>query len=402
MTTFPRFIFAPALVGFLIGGCGSNNPSSAADMMQKSDQGTTAAGGGTVQFTASGEVLALGGYDFPPATADDPAFVDGWELKFDELLVTFQNITLSENPDKVPTDQSQLDNAVAQITGPFAVDLHKGGPLMGKGGADEQAVPIAALMNQNLNDYKPFDATRRYGFGFELVAASLNTTNINLDARAQQDYGLMIANGWTVLYVGTATFKGTGCTSTNPAYDFTKLPKVVKFKLGFASPTTYVNCQNPDNDPADPFGSEEHQRGIQIKSNATTIAQATVHTDHPFWESTRHDSPAHFDQLAAYAKSDGAGGYVVTMGDLRGVNFTAFKDGDGKPLPWRSCVASYTPPNTSMAMNFDSQGIVYNPNGDPNKVLRDYTDYATYNQSTQGHLNSDGLCFVKRHYPSPQ
>ncbi len=55
-----------------------------------------------------------------------------------------------------------------------------------------------------------------------------------------------------------------------------------------------------------------------------------------------------------------------------------------------------------MAMNFDSQGIVYNANGDPTKVLRDFVDYATYNQSTQGHLNADGLCFVKRNYPSPK
>jgi hypothetical protein len=33
--------------------------------------------------------------------------------------------------------------------------------------------------------------------------------------------------------------------------------------------------------------------------------------------------------------------------------------------------------------------------------MRDYADYMTYDQSTQGHLNSDGLCFVSRHYPSP-
>ena len=25
----------------------------------------------------------------------------------------------------------------------------------------------------------------------------------------------------------------------------------------------------------------------------------------------------------------------------------------------------------------------------------------TYNQSTQGHLNSNGLCFVERHYAFP-
>ncbi len=328
MFTFSRFMLAPAVVFALASGCSSNE--GAADMMPNTDQG---AGGGSVQFTASGEVLALGGYNFPPAGADDPAFVDGWELKFDELLVTFQDITLSENPDKVPTDQSQNDAPVARITGPFAVDLHKGGPLRGKGGADEQAVAIATVMNQNLNGNKPFDATRRYAFGFDVVAASAGATKVNLDAQAQQDYAMMVANGWTVLYVGTATFKGTSCTSTNPAYDFAALPKVVKFKLGFSSPTTYVNCQNPDNDPADPFGNEEHQRGLQIKNNTTTIAQATVHSDHPFWENVEHDSAAHFDQLAAHAKPDGAGNYTVTMNDLKGVNFTAFKDSTGKSLP---------------------------------------------------------------------
>ena len=35
--------------------------------------------------------------------------------------------------------------------------------------------------------------------------------------------------------------------------------------------------------------------------------------------------------------------------------------------------------------------------------LRDYYDFATYNQSTQGHWNgTDGLCFVRRDYPAPQ
>src|SRR5947209_17581212 len=36
-------------------------------------------GAGGVLFAASGEVLALTGYPFPPANAGDPAFVDGWD-----------------------------------------------------------------------------------------------------------------------------------------------------------------------------------------------------------------------------------------------------------------------------------------------------------------------------------
>lgn len=363
-------------------------------------QSSKSEGGGTVKFTASGEVLALGGYAFPPASTGDPIFVDGWQIEFDELLVTLDSITLSENPDKSPTDQSKADKLVARARGPWAVDLHKGGPLSGKGGGDEQAVAIATLENQNLNSGDPFDETLRYAFGFEIVAASDAAKRINLDAQGKADYSTMVQNGWTVFYSGTATFKGANCTATDSSYDFTKLPGKVKFKLGFKSPTSYVNCQNPDNDPAKPLGDEEHQRGVQIKANTATIAQATVHTDHPFWESPLHDSPAHFDPLAAHA-SEAGGSFVVTMEDLANVDFTAFKDELGKPLSWRSCDPSYTPPDNSPVMHFDTQGIPYDPAGDPKRTLRDFADYVTYNQSTQGHLNSDGLCYVKRNYPSP-
>jgi hypothetical protein len=62
----------------------------------------------------------------------------------------------------------------------------------------------------------------------------------------------------------------------------------------------------------------------------------------------------------------------------------------------------YQPPNTSSQMGFDSLSIPYNPAGNPAMVIRDYQDYMRYDQSTQGHLNSDGLCYVQRHYPSPQ
>ena len=48
--------------------------------------------GGSVQFTASGEVLALGGYAFPPATAGDPDFVDGWEVRFTKFIAVFDKV----------------------------------------------------------------------------------------------------------------------------------------------------------------------------------------------------------------------------------------------------------------------------------------------------------------------
>jgi hypothetical protein len=366
-----------------------------------SDESDSAAGG-TVQFAASGEMLALGGFSFPPAGAGDPAFVDGWQVRLDRMLVTVDNLTLFDNPDQSPTDQSQTGAPVARLTGPWAVDLHQAGSLPGKGGSEDRAVALATIDHQNLVDGAPFDETVRYAFGFDVVAATSSAQVVNLDAAAQADYATMVQNGWTVLYVGTATFKAASCTDTgNGAYDFTALPTVVSFKLGFKSPTTYQNCQNPDNDPAMPLGGEEHQRGVQVRSNATTIAQVTIHTGHPFWESVLHDSPAHFDQMAAQAKLVG-GGFEVTLDDVVGVDFAAFTDSSGNDLPWRSCLSTYTPPDTSPVMHFDSQGVAYNPTANPGDALRDYADFMTYMQSTQGHLNADGLCFVKRNYPSPQ
>ncbi|MFT3837925.1 MAG: hypothetical protein QM723_13120 [Myxococcaceae bacterium] len=353
-----------------------------------------------IQFTASGEVLALGGYDFPPATPGDPDFVDGWEVRFEKLLVTIDKISLYEGPDSSPTDQSKTGKKVAEVDGPWAIDLHKGGPLTGKGGSDEQAYPIVTLDNQNLNGKADFDVTQRYAFGFDLVPATSSATRLQVDA-SDADYAEMIANGYVVLYVGTATWKGDGsCQSSVSGYDFSPMPKVVHFKLGFKSPTTYLNCQNPDLDPAKPLGGEEHERGVQPKAHDTVIAQVTVHTDHPFWESFTHDSPAHFDPLAALAVQDGNGNFSVTLEAAKGVNYTAFILG-ANPLPWRWCDSTYSPPNSATQMGFDSLTIPYQPSGDPKTSMRDYYDYLTYNQSTQGHLNSDGLCFVQRNYASP-
>ena len=126
----------------------------------------------------------------------------------------------------------------------------------------------------------------------------------------------------------------------------------------------------------------------------------TVHSDHPFWESFVHDSPAHFDMLAA--QHVGEATPTVLLEETKGVDPTAITDKDGHPVLWRTCDAkAYSPPGKGQ-MSFDTLGIPVNPKGDPATSIRDLYDYMTYNQSTQGHLNSDGLCFVDRHYPSPR
>jgi hypothetical protein len=356
--------------------------------------------GGGIQITASGEVLALGGYSFPPANADEPAFVDGWELRFDKVLVTIDHLTFSESPDTSPTDQSQTGRRVAQLDGPWAIDLHRGGPLGGKGGSDEQAYPIAIVERQSLAGDAPFDSTLRYAFGYDIVPASAAATRLQIDA-GDPDYAEMVQRGWTMLYVGTATWKGGECSSTDPSFDFGKLPSAVSFRLGFSTPTSYLNCLNPDNDPAHGLGDEEHQRGIQVKANQKVIAQVTVHTDHPFWDTFRHDAAVpHFDPLAALARPDAQGVHRLTLDSAAGVNYRAFKLG-GKPLPWRACLPRYPLPSSSSDVELDALNVAHNPSGDPTHVLRDYRDYLDYAESTAGHFNSDGLCFVKRNYPSP-
>jgi len=432
-------------------------------------------GGGGALFAASGEVLALTGYPFPPVNAGDPVFVDGWDVHFTRLLVTVDNITVSANPDMSTGDQSQTGAAVAEVKGPWAIDLSHGDPgyLPGKGGPGEEAVPIAALKGQNLVSGTPGFATdgTRYAFGFDLIAATAcsadgrQTLNVNIDAAGQADYQEMMQNGCAVFYVGTATFKGgtvAGYTDCNndDAGVYQTWPQTVNFRLCFKSPTTYINCQNPDNDPAKAFPNEEHQRGIAFKSSQSVIGQVTVHTDHPFWDSVLHDSPAHFDQFAARlagqngggvangssdggassgapdggaseggasadggaiseggggasadggAISEGGGGAsdggvpTVTVELTKGVDYTAYTDALGHKLNWRYCIAPSTDvhPQFNGPMAFDPQGVPHCVGANSATGLCDYYDYSTYNQSTQGHLNSNGLCFVKRNYPSP-
>jgi hypothetical protein len=400
-----------------LAGCASNGGQTPIDgggsFMPPVDPGP-----GGILFAASGELLALTGYAFPPASDDDARFVDGWQVDFTRLLVTVDKITLSTNPDVSPGNQALTGPApgtvggglIAEVDGPWAVDLaHSDSKnLPGKGGPGEQAVPIVALKNQNKNGNRAFatDGTR-YAFGFDTVPAVSSALNVNLDAAAMTDYQQMVQDQCVVLYAGTATFKGgtvAGHTDCNSG-PYATWPKAVNFHLCFKSPTTYNNCQNPDNRPAQPLSGEEEERGIAFLSNQSVIGQVTIHTDHPFWDSVLHDAPAHFDQFAARVVGQQDGGVpTVTLEMTKGVDYTAYTDALGNHLNWRYCIdpaIDVHDPFTG-AMAFDPQSVPHATGGDAASGLRDYYDFATYNQSTQGHLNSDGLCAVERHYPSPQ
>jgi hypothetical protein len=394
-------------------------------------------GNGGIVFAASGEVLALSGYAFPPANSGDPAFVDGWDVQFTRLLVTVDKLKLSSNPDYSPNQGTlQANSLVAEVDGPWAIDLAHGDNsyLPGKGGPGEEAVPIAALSRQNqpAGNTAPFltDGTR-YAFGFDAIAATSSAMNVNVDAEGLVDYGEMVKDQCVVMYVGVATFKGGVVTATtgnmadytkcNSDPEYANWPKTVNFRLCFKSPTSYLNCQNPDNDPAKALAGEEHERGIAFQAGKSIVGQVTFHTDHPFWDSVLHDSPAHFDQFAARVvppaadggtSSDGAateggatGGATpptptVTLDMTMGVDYRSYTDSNGNPLKWRYCMDPPTDVHAQLtgAMAFDPQSVSHATGSDRTTGLLDYYDYTTYNQSTQGHLNSNGLCALQRHY----
>jgi hypothetical protein len=352
--------------------------------------------GGSIAVQISGEAAATEGILFP--SGSDVTFADGWELHFSHVLVTVADVTLSENPDKSPADQSQADAAVARAPGPWAVDLALPGSLPAAGGAGT-AIPLTTLANENLAGEQPFSGDRRYAFGYRVVAAGVRAEHVNFagDDETEALYARMIDGGFAVLYAGTATFEGTNCTLSEPDYDTSALPVEVPFELGFATPTTYVNCQNQENQGT-PFEGEEYQRGIAVLPNQPALAQITLHLEHPFFSDTVHGSSVYFDQIAARFH-----GEPLATDDLVAVDPTAFTDARGAALPWRVCPSDQAPDlPRGVQRSFGVGHTLVDPAGDPRAAFRDYRDFIAYVQSTQGHLNGgDGLCYVARNYPAP-
>ncbi|MGV3619887.1 MAG: hypothetical protein ACO1OB_03665 [Archangium sp.] len=340
-------------------------------------------------LTVSGEAAATEGFGFPPPVAGGEAyFVDGWEVTFTRVLVTVGNVTVSENPDLDPNDASKTGALVAESVGPWAVNLAKEGPLDSKE-QNGKSWPLTRLASQNKKSGSPaFDATSKYALGYSLLAAKNGVFNVNLDAADQTAYTEMISKGHSVLLEGTATWKGgVGCRSSVASYDFSALQQTVNFRFGFAAPVNFKNCVNPELSPAE-------SRGVQTQSGAQTVTQVTFHLDHPFWESLEEDAPLRWDALAALGKTS------ITEADL-GVDFQAFRDSNASAISWRTCGPTLDNERTSGTVSYDPVSVPVNPAGGASG-LANLRDYMTYNLSTFGHLNNDGLCFPERQYPSPQ
>ncbi len=401
-------------------------------------------GPGAVYVTISGESNAITGYPFPPGNfKTDTYMFDGWEFQIEAFIVVVDAVTMWADPNLSPSNQSLHGAQVAHLSGPFVVDLHKGGTIIGQAGYPEEATALGVIGSENDVGGAAFDPTATYGFGFSTIpagaldgyagkVAGYDAYNVNLDPSEADDYAYMVAHGASVYYRGHAVWKGTSCTETNagpgPAdaglvpvdggpeggvpsyteggYDFAVAPEQgMNFRFAFSTPTNYVNCQNYTAQGLG-IGGEASPRGVQVSPSGSAIAQVTVHMDHPFWESFAENSPVHFDQIAAQfvgAPRPADGGlFEAHLEDLQGVGFHGFRDRQGTPIPWRNCAgANYTAPGNGQ-MSFSTLSVPVDPRAtDPSKAIRDYYDYVRFTQSTQGHLNSQGLCFIDRQYPSP-
>jgi len=412
-------------------------------------------------FSASGEVNAIVGYPYPPYDPSQTWMVDGWNWKIEKYIVVIDHITLWSDPNVSSSNQEMHGSQVAHVDGPFVIDLHKGGPLDGKGGGGEQALAIAALVNQNDNGGAAFDPTQDYAFGFSTVPATYGAINVNLDSSEAADFQYMVDHSATVYYYGSASWTGNqpgqsgfGLCSSNPQtdysdgnqtcaaagsasgdggpgddggaegedaaaaagssscpnpYNFAQLPQQMTFQFAFSTPTNYVNCDNYS--LSEQLGMTV--RGVQASPSESEVEQVTVHMDHPFWESFEEDTPVHWDQIAA--QYVGQTNPVAHLEDFIGVPFHPFTDHDGTVMPWHNCEPTYYSAPGLGAMSFSTLSVPIDPTGtctgpvgvdftspmDNCPAIRDYYDFIRYTQSTQGHLNSQGLCYIDRQFPSP-
>jgi hypothetical protein len=395
---------AGGMAGGSAGGMAGGTAMDAGVTFRAFTAPSTTAVNGSFLVTVTAEESASEGFGFPPpAASTEPFFIDGWEVKYDHLLVTVDNVTLSSNPDMNPNDPATTGPVVARANGPWAIDLAKEGPLVAKE-MEGKSFPLTRVLNQTAVSGTPaFSTTAKYALGFDLVAADGNPFDVNLDADAKAAYQVMRANGWSYWIKGTATYKGAmgspACRSSNMTYDYARIPKVVTFTFGWRVPTSYKNCKNQELMPMD-------SRGVQLASNGgEAVAQLTLHNDHPFWDALEEDAPLRFDAIAA-RKSAPVGmtppaTVAVTNDDLKAADFEALADAQGTRLPIRYCGAVAMGERTTGNLAYDPKGVPVNAMGGA-MGLKDLYDYMAYNLSTFGHLNAgEGLCVAQRQYPSP-
>ncbi|MEY4577913.1 MAG: hypothetical protein RL701_2616 [Pseudomonadota bacterium] len=331
----------------------------------------------TLQVSASGEALGQRGYRYSSTPADgEQVFVDGWDVEFERYFVVIDTVRVNE-PGADPDKRENLGRKVVEQRGPWVVDLHKAGPLVGAGGAPETAVPLTVLKAD-------FDTSRTYAFSYETAAASFNVRNTNLREADRDALLMMIEHGWVKYVEGEATYRGRTPSESVDA-SFQAYPKRVHFAFGLTDAASYVNCHNPEIGEED----EPKNRGVRPKADGAVRAQLTFHTDHMFWDQADVEGAAlRFDALAARAQNfgeDSGAVHELTLDDLADVSPSALEDRNGQPVRDRADQTEGYEPGIVAPPVYGTQG---------NDDITDLRSFIAYNNRAQGHLNSDGLCAV--------
>jgi hypothetical protein len=326
----------------------------------------------TINVTVTGEGEAQNGFDYaatPPM--GERVFVDGWELRFRRVITTVSNVRLNR-PGTTPSDQSMVGAAVYTSPRAFAFNAAKTGSITR--GDGETSIPLMVIPSADGGG--ALDPMVRYAFSFDLVAASAAATNVNLDEGDVTAYEEMLRKGWTWLFEGTATYRGTAPMAGSAAASF---PTTIAFRFGFGADARYINCNNPDN------GGDDLP-GVAPNANNAVTAQITLHIDHLFWGALgAEDPPLRFDHIASRARGTGAMG-EVTMDDLMGVVPTNLRDRMNRAVADRGGQTMGYTARDPNSLSFDLGG---------NTGLNDLRDYLAFSQRASGHLNSEGLCAIR-------
>jgi len=314
----------------------------------------------------SGEEIIAEGIPFEHGD-ESIYFADGWTLTFESALVTLAKVQLSENPDMSSGDPSMTGPVVAELEGAFAVELKSEGGF----GPHGHEHALGVLLKQNKKNKAPaFDAQTRYAFGYSLVPATAQATQLGFTEAAKKTYERMQEKGWSVFVSGTAEHKGEVCRAS-ASYDFEQLPKKFRFELGFAMPVHYRNCENPH---------LEFHRGIQTKDNAAVDVVVSLHFDHLFWEALEEDASLRLDAWAASIPKDATP--LVSNETLANVNYLGVVDAQKNVVPFRSCEGAQD--KTGPQLRYEAHG--------KGGGLSNLNAFIQYNLSTFGHLNGNGLC----------
>jgi hypothetical protein len=226
---------------------------------------------GSLRVEISGEEASRSGY--PVGSGDDEiAFVDGWTLEFEKVLVSLSDFELQTSDG----DDAQL------VAGAVVADLHQGEPR---------------LWNFTEVPARRWD---RVGYRYTPPTADVIKAN-DID---DDDIELMIDEGYSLYIAATAK----------------KDLRTVPLTFGFAFEVQMSQCENGMDDTD----------GIVVANNAINTAQITVHLDHLFFDSYATDeAELRFDPMAAVAPGSGP----LTLSDLaEQSNLSDLKDADGKPL----------------------------------------------------------------------